>query len=179
MEQGEIDGIEAFDQLLIEELTVRENRRVRTALTLARLTTIKSLAGFDLAFQPSLDRQRILALAELSFIDRAGVVHLLGPPGTGKTHLASALAIEAVKIGRSVYFSTLADIVASLAKAERDGVLRERIRYLCQGCWSSTKSASCQSLPAAEICSSSSSMHDGSHDPHLEPRLRRMGRGLR
>jgi hypothetical protein len=41
MEQGEIDGIEAFDQLLIEELTVRENRRVRTALTLARLTTIK------------------------------------------------------------------------------------------------------------------------------------------
>jgi DNA replication protein DnaC len=179
MEQGEIDGIEAFDQLLIEELTVRENRRVRTALTLARLTTIKSLAGFDRAFQPSLDRQRILALAELSFIDRAGVVHLLGPPGTGKTHLASALAIEAVKIGRSVYFSTLADIVASLAKAERDGVLRERIRYLCQGCWSSTKSASCQSLPAAAICSSSSSMHDGSHDPHLEPRLRRMGRGLR
>jgi DNA replication protein DnaC len=47
-----------------------------------------------------------------------------GPTGTGKTHLASALAIEAVKFGRSVYFSTLADIVTSLAKAERDGVLR-------------------------------------------------------
>ena len=75
MEQGEIDGIEALDQLLIEELTVRENRQLRTALTLARLTTIKSLAGFDFAFQPSLDRQRILALAELTFIDRAEVVH--------------------------------------------------------------------------------------------------------
>jgi hypothetical protein len=58
IEQGEIDGIEALDQLLIEELTVRENRRVRTALTLARLTTIKTLAGFDFTFQPSLDRQR-------------------------------------------------------------------------------------------------------------------------
>ena len=69
----------------------RENRRVRTALTLARLTTIKSLAGFDLAFQPSLDRQRILALAELSFIDRAGVVHLLGPPGTGRLILRQRL----------------------------------------------------------------------------------------
>jgi DNA replication protein DnaC len=88
MEQGEIGGIEALDQLLVEELTVRENRRVRTALTLARLTTINSLAGFDFAFQPSLDRQRILALAEPTFIDRAEVVHLLGPPGTGKTHLA-------------------------------------------------------------------------------------------
>src|SRR5262249_10134520 len=60
---------------------------------------IKSLAGFDFAFQPSLDRQRILALAELTFLDRAEVVHLLGPPGTGKTHLASALAVEAVKAG--------------------------------------------------------------------------------
>ena len=130
IEQGQIDGIEALDQLLVEELAVRENRRIKMALSLARLTTIKTLAGFDFTFQPSLDRQRIMALAELSFIDRAEVVHLLGPPGTGKTHLASALAIEAVKAGRSVYFSTLADIVASLAQAERDGQLRERIRYL-------------------------------------------------
>jgi DNA replication protein DnaC len=130
IEQGQIDGIEALDQLLVEELAVRENRRIKMALSLARLTTIKTLAGFDFTFQPSLDRQRLMALAELSFIDRAEVVHLLGPPGTGKTHLASALAIEAVKAGRSVYFSTLADIVASLAQAERDGQLRERIRYL-------------------------------------------------
>ena len=130
IEQGQIDGIEALDQLLIEELAVRENRRIKTALTLARLTNVKTLAGFDFTFQPSLDRQRVLALAELTFIDRAEVVHLLGPPGTGKTHLASALAIEAVKAGRSVYFSTLADIVASLAQAEREAKLRERISYL-------------------------------------------------
>jgi DNA replication protein DnaC len=132
IEQGEIDGIEALDQLLVEERTMRENRRVRTALTLARLTTLKSLAGFDFAFQPSLDKKRMLALAQLDFINRNEVIHFLGPPGTGKTHLASALAIEAVKVGRSVYFATLADIVASLAKAERDGMLRERIRYLCR-----------------------------------------------
>lgn len=132
IEQGEIDGIEALDQLLVEELSVRESRRIRTALLLARLTTIKTLAGFDFAFQPSLDRNRILALAELSFIDRAEVVHLLGPPGTGKSHLATALAVEAVKAGRSVVFSTLADLITSLAKAEREGSLRERIRYLCR-----------------------------------------------
>lgn len=130
IEQGEIDGISALDEILTEELTLRENRRVKTALLVARLTTIKTLSGFDFAFQPSLDRERIMALAELTFIDRAEVVHLLGPPGTGKSHLATALAVEAVKAGRSVVFSTLADLIASLAKAERDGALRERIRYL-------------------------------------------------
>ena len=98
----------------------------------ARLSAIKTLAGFDFAFQPSLDKSRVLALAELEFIDRAEVVHLLGPPGTGKSRLATALAVEAVKAGRSVYFSTLADIITSLAKAERDGQLRERLRYLCR-----------------------------------------------
>jgi DNA replication protein DnaC len=132
IEQGEINSIEAIDQLLVEELTLRENRRIKAALMWARLSAIKTLAGFDFAFQPSLDKSRIMALAELKFIDRAEVVHLLGPPGTGKSHLATALAVEAVKAGRSVYFSTLADIITSLAKAERDGQLRERIRYLCR-----------------------------------------------
>jgi DNA replication protein DnaC len=132
IEQGEINSIEALDHLLVEELTLRENRRVKAALMWARLSAIKTLAGFDFAFQPSLDRSRVLALAELKFIDRAEVVHLLGPPGTGKSHLATALAVEAVKAGRSVYFSTLADIITSLVKAERDGQLRERLRYLCR-----------------------------------------------
>jgi DNA replication protein DnaC len=132
IEQGEINSIEALDHLLVEELTLRENRRVKAALMWARLTAIKTIAGFDFAFQPSLDKNRVLALAELKFIDRAEVVHLLGPPGTGKSHLATALAVEAVKAGRSVYFSTLADIITSLAKAEREGQLRERIRYLCR-----------------------------------------------
>ncbi|MER9593242.1 IS21-like element helper ATPase IstB [Mesorhizobium australicum] len=132
IEQGEIDGIQAFDELLVEELTLRESRRIKAALMMARLTTVKTLAGFDFAFQPSLDRNRIMALAELKFIERAEVVHLLGPPGTGKSHLATALAVDAVKAAKSVYFSTLADIIASLAKAEREGQLRERIRYLCR-----------------------------------------------
>lgn len=132
IEQGEVNAIEALDHLLIEELTLRDNRRIKTSLMMARLSAIKTLAGFDFAFQPSLDRNRILALAELKFIDRAEVVHLLGPPGTGKSHLATALAVEAVKAGKSVAFSTLADIIASLVKAEREGQLKERIRFLAR-----------------------------------------------
>lgn len=130
IEQGQIDGIEALDELLMEELSLRENRRIKQALRMARLPVVKTLAGFDFAFQPSLDRNRIMALASLDFIARAEVVHLLGPPGTGKSHLATAIAVEAVRAGKLVYFIPLADLIAQLAKAEREGTLRERIRFL-------------------------------------------------
>lgn len=130
IEQGQIDGIEALDQLLGEELSLRENRRIKAALRMARLPVVKTLAGYDFSFQPSLDRNRILALAGLDFIERAEVIHLLGPPGTGKSHIATALAVEAVRAGKSVYFIPLADLIAQLAKAEREGALREKIRFL-------------------------------------------------
>ena len=132
IERGQIGTIEAIEMLLAEELTVRESRRIKAALQMARLGTIKTLSGFDFAFQPSLDRNRILALAQLDFIDRHEVVHLIGQSGTGKSHLAIALGVEAVRAGRSVYFSPLADIIDNLARADREGRLRERIRYLCR-----------------------------------------------
>ena len=132
LEQGEIAALEAIDILLSEELTLRENSRIKTALRMGRLATIKTLAGFDFSFQPSLDRDRILTLAQLGFIARCEVVHFLGPPGTGKSHLATALGVEAVKAGKSVYFSTLAELIASLARAEREGHLQERIRFFCR-----------------------------------------------
>lgn len=110
LEHGKIGALEAIDILLAEELTLGENSRIKTALRMGRLATIKSLSEFDFSFQPSLDRERILTLAQLGFVGRGEVVHFLGPPGTGKSHLASALGVEAVKAGRSVYFCTLAEL---------------------------------------------------------------------
>ena len=132
LEHGVISALEAIDVLLSEELTLRENSRIKTALRMGRLATIKTLSGFDFSFQPSLDRDRIHTLAQLGFIARSEVVHFLGPPGTGKSHLAIALGVEAVKAGRSVYFCTLADLLAQLARAEREGRLQERIRFFCR-----------------------------------------------
>ena len=60
---------------------------------MARLSTVKTLASFDFSFQPSLDRNRILSLAQLAFIGRNEVVHLLGPPGTGKSHVSIATPV--------------------------------------------------------------------------------------
>ena len=129
IERGELTALEAIDDLLAEEHATRENRRVGVALKTARLTPPKTLEGFDFSFQPSLDRGRILALAQLDFVTRAEVVHFLGPPGTGKSHLATALGVATVRAGRSVYRATLAEIGEALGRAEREGRLIERIRF--------------------------------------------------
>ena len=81
IERGETSALEAIDTLLAEELTLREGRRIKAALRMARLATVKTLQSYDFSFQPSLDRNRILALAQLDFVDRHEVLHLLGPPG--------------------------------------------------------------------------------------------------
>lgn len=130
IEQGDVSVLQAIESLLGEEYSTRESRRIKMALQTARLTTVKTIAGYDFSFQPSLDRNRILALAELEFVERRQCVHFLGPPGTGKSHLAIALGVEAVKAGKSVYFSTLAELVDSMRKAEREGRLRERVKFL-------------------------------------------------
>jgi DNA replication protein DnaC len=129
IERGELTALEAIDGLLAEEHATRENRRIGVALKTSRLTPPKTLESFDFSFQPSLDRGRILALAQVDFVARAEVVHFLGPPGTGKSHLATALGVAAVRAGRSVYRATLAEIVEALGRAEREGRLTERLRF--------------------------------------------------
>jgi len=130
IEQGEVTALEAIETLLAEEYTTRESRRIKMALQTARLPTIKTLSGYDFSFQPGLDRHRVLALAQLEFVERKQCVHLLGPPGTGKSHLAIALGVEAVRAGKSVYMATLAELVDSMRRAEREGRLADRVRFL-------------------------------------------------
>lgn len=129
LEKGEISAIEAIDDLLAEELNLREGRRIGVALRTARLMPVKTIESFDFSFQPSLDRHRITALAQLEFINRAEVLHFLGPPGTGKSHLATAIGVAAVKAGRSVYRCSLAELIEALTRAEREGRLLEKIRF--------------------------------------------------
>ena len=106
LERGQISAIEAIDTLLAEEITLRESRRIKAALQMARLATIKTLTGFDVSFQPSLDRNRIMALAGLDFINRHEVVHFIGQSGTGKSHLAAARGVEAIRARSQRLFLT-------------------------------------------------------------------------
>ena len=101
---------------------------MKNALKLAGFPFLKTLDSFDFAFQPSLDRGRVMDLASLGFIARKENVLLLGPPGVGKSHLAVALAVCACQNGASVYFTTLDAMIRSLAAADRAGKLPQKLR---------------------------------------------------
>jgi len=105
-----------LDELLEEEVAQKEQRRVETNLRISGLPFIKSIDEFDFAFQPKLDRQKVISLFDLTFIRYKQNVIFLGPPGVGKTHLAVALAVKACQSGFSIYSTTMEDLIRKLRK---------------------------------------------------------------
>lgn len=105
-----------LDELLEEEVAAKEQRRIETALKISGLPFIKGIDAFDFTFQPNLDRQKVMSLFDLTFIQQKGNVIFLGPPGVGKTHLAVALALKACQFGMSIYFTNMEDLIKKLKK---------------------------------------------------------------
>jgi DNA replication protein DnaC len=93
-----------LDQILEAEQQGRKARRVKTALRLSSLPTGLTLADFDFAFQPAIERSRIETLATGAFIRAAETVLIQGPLGVGKIHLAVGLGVKAVEHGFSAQF---------------------------------------------------------------------------
>jgi DNA replication protein DnaC len=130
VDRGAMTASEAIEQLIRAQITLRNNRRLLTAMRSSRLPAVKTLADFDFSFQPSIRREQIESLHELGFLSRKENVIFLGPPGVGKTHLAISLAIAAAENGRRVYYGTLVDLIESLEQAKAVGQLARRLRVL-------------------------------------------------
>ncbi|TCP57874.1 IstB-like ATP binding protein [Tumebacillus sp. BK434] len=99
--------LEFLDKLLQEELAAKHERFLKTKTRLAKLPYHKTMDQFDFEFQPSIDERRIRDLATLRFVEHQENIILLGPPGVGKTHLAVALAMEAISRRKTVYFTSV------------------------------------------------------------------------
>ena len=96
----------------------------------AGFPALKTLEDFDWSAQPSAERPLVLHLAQLAWIEKRGNVCFLGPPGTGKTHLAIAISIRACLAGQRVQFATATEWVARLGDAKRQGTLEAELRRL-------------------------------------------------
>ena len=120
--------MEVLDHLFEQERKNRDAAATNRRMKCAAFPVIKTLEEFNFDFQPSIERSVIEDLATLRFIHNAENLVLLGPPGVGKSHIAIALGIEAVKAGFSAYFVNASNLIERLNKANREGTLEKKIR---------------------------------------------------
>lgn len=113
--------LEFLKGLTAEELKGRQESNYRRRLKAARFPAPKTLEEFDFAFQPSLDREKILQLRDCRWVANAVNLLFAGQSGTGKSHLGIALGMEAIRQGYRVYFTTVADLMDQVSLATATG----------------------------------------------------------
>jgi DNA replication protein DnaC len=122
---------ERLVQTLLEtEVSARDSHGGEARIRQARFPARKTLEEFDFSFQRSVKKTVIEHLGQLDFLHAKESIVALGPPGTGKTHLAIALSIRACLAGHRVRFATATQWVARLQDAKRDGRLEDELATL-------------------------------------------------
>ena len=122
---------EQFLETLCEaEVFAREASGARTRTRTAGFPAHKTLEDFDFTAQPSAERPLVMHLAQLAWIEEHANVCLIGPPGTGKSHLAIALGIKACQHGYRVAFATAQQWVSRLEEAQERNTLDQELRRL-------------------------------------------------
>lgn len=120
----EMTFLEAFSWLVQDELDRRRSRLQERRYALSGLPERKTLTDFDWTYNHRLPKRDILELATLKFIERQEDAVLLGPPGTGKSHIAKAIALLAVEHGHKVLYRGAHQLVEDLTEARELGSLR-------------------------------------------------------
>lgn len=124
----------SYEQFLLElvELECQERRehRIERLLRSSRLLLDKTLDNFDLKRVPAKAARQVQTLADGTFLDRRENVLAFGNPGSGKTHLLSALGQELIRRGRRVTFTTCQRLVQDLLRAKKELELNRAIKRL-------------------------------------------------
>jgi DNA replication protein DnaC len=124
----DISLTEFLESVLKAEQTARMARQRSTFARLASFPAIKTLDGFDFATASGVPKAQVQELGSLAFIERNENVVLLGPSGTGKTHIAVALGYAATQAGVKVRFITAADLLMILTTAHRQNQLADALK---------------------------------------------------
>ena len=118
---NQLSYIDFLELLIEDEYANRRSNSYNKRLNKSKLDTSKTIETYDFTYQPELNKKQILDLASCRFIQEKKNIIFMGNPGVGKTHLANALGIEALKQGYKVYFVHANDIVSKLMSARGDG----------------------------------------------------------
>jgi DNA replication protein DnaC len=120
----EMDFIEAFSWLVQDELDRRRSRLLDRRYALSGLAERKDLKAFDWGYNPSIPKRAVLELATLKFVDERDDALLIGKPGTGKSHIAKAIALLAVNRGYKVLYRETHQLIEDIHEARELGEIR-------------------------------------------------------
>lgn len=129
-----ISNEEFLIRCLKDEIAYREDRAKQRRIKQAQLPAIKTFESFDTTFQNGITDWQLRQLAALNWIDGIFNVIFIGPPGTGKTHLALAVANKALENGYKVFFASMDTLVHILKTQEISRNSAARLKWIreCQ-----------------------------------------------
>ena len=127
-----INIVDVLDHIFAQEAKSKLQRAVDNQIQMSGFPMRKSIGDFDFTFQPSIDKRQIDELCTMRFIENAENVIFLGPPGVGKTHLATALGMETAKHRFSTYYINCHTLIEQLKKAHFENRLPDRLRILAR-----------------------------------------------
>jgi len=131
LKKGAQENLSAADLLLIltsQEMACREQRRVKTRISQANFPVTKTIDAFDFAFPKTINKSQVMNLFDLRFVEQKHNVILMGPPGTGKTHLALALGYQACLQGIKTLFTTAMNLINHLSASLADHSLLKAMK---------------------------------------------------
>lgn len=126
---GKTTIVDGLLEMTKKELDFRQERVNRSMIKTAHFPFIKTFDDYDFTFQPKLNKEEILDLKNLRFIENNENLIFIGTPGVGKTHLAVAIGIESSKNRFQTYFINANDLLAQLKKAKNENTLMRRLKH--------------------------------------------------